>query len=63
MGISSVVRRAAEAVGDPDAVAAAKRAMPEEALDAEGGHQTRVARRLGLTRLYIARLMKNLNLR
>jgi DNA-binding NtrC family response regulator len=43
-----------------DAVAAAKRAILREALGAEGGHQTRAAKRLGLTQPYLARLLKNL---
>jgi DNA-binding NtrC family response regulator len=46
-----------------DAVAAAKRAILRDALRAEGGHQTRAARRLGLTQPYLARLMKNLGVR
>ncbi len=57
--------RGAEVVagGFPDAVAEAKRAIIREALRAEGGHQTRAARRLGLTQPYLARLMKNLQIR
>jgi DNA-binding NtrC family response regulator len=46
-----------------DAVAAAKRAILRDALAAEGGHQTRAAKRLGLTQPYMARLMKNLQVR
>jgi DNA-binding NtrC family response regulator len=46
-----------------DAVASAKRAILREALRAEGGHQTRAAKRLGLTQPYLARLMKNLQVR
>ncbi len=49
--------------GYHDAVAAAKRSILREALRAESGHQTRAARRLGLTQPYLARLMKNLNVR
>jgi DNA-binding NtrC family response regulator len=50
-------------VGYHDAVAAAKRSILREALRAEGGHQTRAAKRLGLTQPYLARLMKNLEVR
>jgi len=46
-----------------DAVTAAKRAILREALRAEAGHQTRAAKRLGLTQPYLARLMKNLQVR
>jgi Nif-specific regulatory protein len=49
--------------GYHDAVAAAKRSILHEALRAEGGHQTRAAKRLGLTQPYMARLMKNLQVR
>jgi Nif-specific regulatory protein len=49
--------------GYHDAVAAAKRSILREALRAEGGHQTRAAKRLGLTQPYLARLMKNLGVR
>jgi DNA-binding NtrC family response regulator len=49
--------------GYHDAVAAAKRAILRSALDAEGGHQTRAAKRLGLTQPYLARLLKNLQIR
>jgi DNA-binding NtrC family response regulator len=49
--------------GYHDAVAAAKRAILREALHAEGGHQTRAAKRLGLTQPYMARLMKTLHVR
>jgi transcriptional regulator with PAS, ATPase and Fis domain len=45
------------------AVATAKREILRAALRAEGGHQTRAAKRLGLTQPYLARLMKNLQLR
>ena len=45
------------------AVAAAKRAILREALASEGGHQTRAAKRLGLTQPYLARLLKNLRMR
>jgi transcriptional regulator with GAF, ATPase, and Fis domain len=64
--LSSVVSPAAAlpaGTGYHDAVAAAKRAVLREALRAEGGHQTRAARRLGLTQPYLARLMKNLQVR
>jgi DNA-binding NtrC family response regulator len=44
-------------------VASAKRGILREALHAEGGHQTRAAKRLGLTQPYLARLMKNLGVR
>jgi DNA-binding NtrC family response regulator len=50
-------------VGYHDAVTAAKRAILRDALQAEGGHQTRAAKRLGLTQPYLARLMKNLQIR
>jgi DNA-binding NtrC family response regulator len=55
--------RSAAADGYHDAVAAAKRAIIQRALEAEGGHQTRAAKRLGLTQPYLARLLKNLDLR
>jgi DNA-binding NtrC family response regulator len=48
------------AAGYHDAVGAAKRAILRSALQAEGGHQTRAARRLGLTQPYLARLIKTL---
>ena len=50
------------AAGYHEAVAAAKRAILRDALRAEGGHQTRAAKRLGLTQPYLARLVKNLQL-
>jgi DNA-binding NtrC family response regulator len=50
-------------LGFHDAVAAAKRSILREALRAEGGHQTRAAKRLGLTQPYLARLLKNLQVR
>jgi transcriptional regulator with PAS, ATPase and Fis domain len=50
-----------DALGYHDSVAAAKRAILRNALLAEGGHQTRAAKRLGLTQPYLARLMKNLH--
>ncbi len=46
-----------------EAVADAKRAILRSALDAEGAHQTRAAKRLGLTQPYLARLIKNLRVR
>jgi DNA-binding NtrC family response regulator len=46
-----------------DGVAAAKRALIQEALRRTGGHQTRAAELLGLTQPYLARLMKNLAVR
>jgi two-component system response regulator AtoC len=46
-----------------DAVAAAKRTILRDALRAEGGHQTRAAKRLGLTQPYLARLMKQHSVR
>ncbi len=49
--------------GFHEAVAEAKRAILREALRAEDGHQTRAARRLGLTQPYLARLLKNLKVR
>ena len=49
--------------GYHDAVAAAKREILRDALRAEGGHQTRAAKRLGLTQPYLARLMKNLQIK
>ncbi len=52
-----------EGAGYRDAVAAAKRAILRGALRAENGHQTRAAKRLGLTQPYLARLMKNLGVR
>jgi DNA-binding NtrC family response regulator len=45
------------------AVAAAKREILRAALRDEGGHQTRAAKRLGLTQPYLARLLKNLQVR
>jgi DNA-binding NtrC family response regulator len=62
-GVAPSPPRSSEVVGFHDAVAAAKRAILQAALDAEGGHQTRAAKRLGLTQPYLARLLKNLNLR
>jgi DNA-binding NtrC family response regulator len=53
----------ATGLGFHEAVAAAKRAILREALAAEDGHQTKAAKRLGLTQPYLARLLKNLNLR
>jgi DNA-binding NtrC family response regulator len=46
-----------------DAVVSAKRAILRDALRAEGGHQTRAAKRLGLTQPYLARLLTNLQIR
>ncbi len=46
-----------------DAVVSAKRVILREALRAEGGHQTRAAKRLGLTQPYLARLLTNLRIR
>jgi DNA-binding NtrC family response regulator len=46
-----------------DAVVSAKRAILRDALRAEGGHQTRAAKRLGLTQPYLARLLTNLQMR
>jgi len=46
-----------------DAVVSAKRAILRDALRAEGGHQTRAAKRLGLTQPYLARLLANLLIR
>ena len=46
-----------------EAVAEAKRAILREALRIEEGHQTRAAKRLGLTQPYLARLLKNLQVR
>jgi DNA-binding NtrC family response regulator len=54
---------ATTSAGYHDAIAAAKRAILRAALDAEGGHQTRAAKRLGLTQPYLARLLKNLRIR
>jgi DNA-binding NtrC family response regulator len=53
----------AATAGYHEAVSAAKRTILREALRAEDGHQTRAARRLGLTQPYLARLLKNLQLR
>ncbi len=50
-------------LGYHEAVAAAKRAILRDALSAEDGHQTRAAKRLGLTQPYLARLLKNLHVR
>ncbi len=50
-------------LGYHEAVVDAKRAILKQALDAEEGHQTRAARRLGLTQPYLARLLKNLGVR
>ncbi len=49
--------------GYHDAVAAAKREILRDALRTEGGHQTRAAKRLGLTQPYLARLIKNLQIK
>jgi DNA-binding NtrC family response regulator len=57
------VRHASPGASYHDAVATAKRAILREALRAEGGHQTRAAKRLGLTQPYLARLLKNLQVR
>jgi DNA-binding NtrC family response regulator len=53
----------AEGAGYHEAVVEAKREILREALRAEGGHQTRAAKRLGLTQPYLARLLKNLQVR
>ena len=53
----------AAGVGYHEAVVDAKRAILLQALEAEGGHQTRAARRLGLTQPYMARLLKKLEIR
>jgi len=53
----------AAGVGYHEAVVEAKRAILRQALEAEGGHQTRAARRLGLTQPYLARLLKKLEIR
>jgi DNA-binding NtrC family response regulator len=58
-GVAAVPR----GVGYHEAVVEAKRAILREALRAESGHQTRAARRLGLTQPYLARLLKNLQIR
>ncbi len=60
---SSAIASAPSGVGYHDAVTAAKRAILREALRTEGGHQTRAAKRLGLTQPYLARLLKNLQVR
>jgi Nif-specific regulatory protein len=59
----SVLSGAPSGVGYHDAVAAAKREILREALRAEGGHQTRAAKRLALTQPYLARLLKNFQVR
>ena len=53
----------AAGVGYHEAVVEAKRAILRQALEAEAGHQTRAARRLGLTQPYLARLLKKLEIR
>ena len=53
----------AAGVGYHESVVDAKRAILRQALEAEGGHQTRAARRLGLTQPYMARLLKKLEIR
>jgi len=53
----------AAGVGYHEGVVEAKRAILRHALQAEGGHQTRAARRLGLTQPYLARLLKKLDIR
>jgi DNA-binding NtrC family response regulator len=60
---AAAVVPAIDDAGYHDAVAEAKRAILREALRAEGGHQTRAAKRLGLTQPYLARLLKNLQVR
>lgn len=55
--------KVATGVGYHEAVVEAKRAILRQALDAEAGHQTRAARRLGLTQPYLARLLKKLAIR
>jgi DNA-binding NtrC family response regulator len=60
---SHTITSVSAGVGYHDAVATAKRAILREALRAEGGHQTRAAKRLGLTQPYLARLLKNLDVR
>src|SRR5262249_24926444 len=60
---SATATAVAATAGYHDAVTAAKRAILRDALQAEGGHQTRPAKRLGLTQPYLARLMKNLHVR
>jgi DNA-binding NtrC family response regulator len=57
------VATVATGVGYHEAVVDAKRAILRQALEAEAGHQTRAARRLGLTQPYLARLMKKLVIR
>ena len=56
-------RKIDPAGGFHDAVGEAKRTIIREALRAEEGHQTRAAKRLGLTQPYLARLIKNLQIR
>jgi two-component system response regulator AtoC len=46
-----------------DAVREAKRAILRQALDRNGNVQTQAARELSITQPYMARLMKNLNVR
>jgi DNA-binding NtrC family response regulator len=50
-------------LGYHEAVVEAKRVILRRALEAESGHQTRAARRLGLTQPYLARLLKKLEIR
>jgi hypothetical protein len=47
----------APGAGDHDAVAAAKRAILRDALHAEGGHQTRAAKRLSPLRSFATRTL------
>jgi DNA-binding NtrC family response regulator len=60
---SSAIASVPPGAGYHDAVSAAKRAILLDALRAEDGHQTRAAKRLGLTQPYLARLLKNLQVR
>ena len=60
---SSATTSVSTGAGYHDAVATAKRAILREALRAESGHQTRAAKRLGLTQPYLARLLKNLQVK
>jgi Nif-specific regulatory protein len=60
---SSTITSVPTGAGYHDAVATAKREILRSALRAEGGHQTRAAKRLRLTQPYLARLLKNLQVR
>jgi Nif-specific regulatory protein len=61
--VASAISSVPTGAGYHDAVTVAKREILRQALRAEGGHQTRAAKRLGLTQPYLARLLRNLQVR